>query len=154
MDRLDDSIRRQVDRLGGPAGGLTELVAGWPALVGEGIARNAWPARVARDGTLHVHTSSSAWGFELTQLAPTILVRLRSELGEKAPVALRFAPGPLPEGGIEATDEPGTSPPSIKQEHRKEAAELAASIEDEELRELVARAAAASLATAAADRSL
>ena len=30
------------------------------------IAANAWPARIARDGTLHVATSSSAWAFELT----------------------------------------------------------------------------------------
>ena len=45
------------------------------------VAANAWPARIARDGTLHVNTSSSAWAFELGQLAPTILERLSEKLG-------------------------------------------------------------------------
>src|SRR3712207_8602350 len=38
-------------------------------------------ARVARDGTVHVHTSSSAWAFELTQLEG----RVREALADAAP---------------------------------------------------------------------
>ena len=34
----------------------------WPAAVGAGIAREAWPARTAADGTLVVHVTSSAVG--------------------------------------------------------------------------------------------
>jgi hypothetical protein len=120
--------------------------------VGEAIARNAWPARVARDGTLLVNTSSSAWAFELTQLRTTIADRLREELGDGAPRALRFAPGPLPEP---ATVDPATRaprPPVPSEEQRAQAAEAAAAIEDPQLRELVARAAAVSLATAASGR--
>jgi hypothetical protein len=115
----------------------------WPAAVGEHIARNAWPARIARDGTLHVNTSSSAWAFELTQLE----ARIRDELGELAPPKLRFAPGPLPEGLTTAADASSTRTPEPSDADRARGAELAASIGDEKLRNLVARAAAASLAS-------
>ena len=61
------------------------------------IARNAWPARIARDGTLHVATSSSAWAFELAAARADDARKLRDAVGEDAPVELRFAVGPLPE---------------------------------------------------------
>src|SRR5207244_2018561 len=76
---------------------MVEIVRAWPVAVGEQIAQNAWPARLARDGTLHIATSSSAWAFELTQLESKLLERLRGEIGDKAPAAARFAPGKLPE---------------------------------------------------------
>ena len=38
---------------------MAELVEAWPAAVGEAIARNAWPARIAKDGTVHVNTAES-----------------------------------------------------------------------------------------------
>jgi hypothetical protein len=151
-ERIGDEVRRELGRFG-PAAGMAELVSAWPGLAGEQIARNAWPARIARDGTLHVATSSSAWAFELAQLAPQLLERLRSALGEGAPQALRFAPGKLPEP---AESEPGAavgerSDPSP--EHRELASALTEPIEDESLREVVAKTAAMSLARAADDRS-
>lgn len=97
---IEDEIRRELSRFG-PAAALGDLVTAWPECVGAGIAANAWPARLARDGSLHVATSSSAWAFELTHLAPSILERLQERLGKDAPTALRFAPGPLPEAGPE-----------------------------------------------------
>src|SRR5437016_220805 len=100
MDRLGDGLDRELGRLGGAEAPVAAaLVTRWAELVGEQIARNAFPARVARDGTLHVNTSSSSWAFELTQLRATILERLQAELGGAAPKALRFTPGPLPEPG-------------------------------------------------------
>ena len=74
-ERIGDGVKRELGRFGA-AGAMAEVVEAWPALVGEQIARNAWPARIARDGTLHVATSSSAWAFELGQLAPELLERL------------------------------------------------------------------------------
>jgi hypothetical protein len=100
-----------------------------------------------------VNTSSSAWAFELTQLRETILGRLRAELGAAAPAGLRFAPGPLPEPDAPDPRTVSAPPPLPSEEQRAQAAEAAAAIEDPELRELVARAAAASLATAASSRS-
>ena len=151
MERVGDAVRDELRRFG-PAAGMTEIVSAWPGAVGEAIARNAWPARLARDGTLHVHTDSSLWAFELAQHAPTILGRLRAELAELAPKALRFVPGPLPEDASTAARERRPSAPAPGAEDRARAAALAAGIESEELRNLVARAAAASLAKRAADR--
>jgi hypothetical protein len=152
MDRLGDEVGRQLGRFG-PQGTIADVVAAWPGAVGEAIARNAWPARVARDGTLQVATSSSAWAFELTQLAPELMARLKPLLGESAPKALKFSPGPVPEPPASAG---GTPAPTTRSEptpeERSLAAAMSAEIEDEELRNLVARAAAASLAGQRAGR--
>ena len=148
MERIGDDVRKEVQRFG-HHGAIGEIAKVWAAAVGEQIARNAWPARVGRDGTLFVHTSSSAWAFELAQLESDI----RSRLGEAAPAKLRFAPGPLPEP--ETTEAERSAQPPVKPsaEDAQIAAEIAAPIDDEMLRKLVARAAAASLAKARADHS-
>lgn len=152
MKRLGDDVSRELRRFG-PQGAMADIVKAWPQAVGEGIARNAWPARVARDGTLHVATSSSAWAFELAHLAPELLRRLAEKLGESAPKALKFAPGRLPEPPTQGggpTDPRGAPQPTPAE--RAEASRIAAEIDNEELRELVARAAAASLARPRSDR--
>jgi hypothetical protein len=122
---------------------MSETVEAWPAAVGPEIARNAWPARFQRDGTLIVHTKDAIWGFELGHRAAEIAARLPGS------PALKFVPGPLPEP---AAAEPAAAPRRATLEERRQAAEWAASIEDVELREAVARAAAASLATRRDDR--
>ena len=142
---IEAEVRRQLSRFG-PAAGLGEIVTAWPECVGAGIAANAWPARVTRDGSLHVATSSSAWAFELTHLAPSILERLQQRLGEPAPSALRFAPGPLPEPGAEPVEASKRTVPTVSDADRAEGARIAAAIENPDLREAVARAAEASLA--------
>jgi hypothetical protein len=116
---------------------MSETVEAWPAAVGPEIARNAWPARFQRDGTLIVHTRDAIWGFELGHRAAEITARLPGS------PPLKFVPGPLPEP---AAAEPEREPPAATLEERRRAAEWASSIEDEELREAVKRAAAASLA--------
>ena len=143
-ERIGDEVQSELSRFG-PAEGMTEIVRAWPAVMGDQIARNAWPARLSRDGKLHVATSSSAWAFELAQLEPKLLERLSGALGDEALVGLRFAPGKLPEppsgGGP-------TSPRSVGKPTQSDldtAAELAAEIDDESLRKIVAKAAAASL---------
>ena len=122
---------------------MSETVEAWPAAVGPEIARNAWPARFQRDGTLIVHTKDAIWGFELGHRAAEITARLPGS------PALKFVPGPLPEP---AAAEPEREPPAATLEERRQAAEWASSIEDEELREAVKRAAAASLAARRDDR--
>jgi hypothetical protein len=151
MDRIDVEVRRELDRVGPGGGELEALTRAWAACVGDTIARNAWPARLADHGILHVATSSSTWAFELTRLAETILDQLRPALGEATPRALRFAPGPLPGPPPPGPAAAAPRPPRATPEQRAEAASLAAGIEDEELRALIVRAAAASLAKAAAD---
>jgi hypothetical protein len=148
MDRVGADVRRELARFG-PVAGLAPLVEAWPAAVGPEIARNAWPARLARDGTLHVHTSDSIWAFELKSRAEEI----RTRLGAQAPPRLAFAPGPLPES---APDGPVVArrvwrEPNAEQLARADS--LVRGIRDEELRKVVAKAVASSLANADNDRS-
>jgi hypothetical protein len=148
MERLRDTVAREVGALG-EIPGMADLVAAWPTAVGKEIARHAWPARLARDGTLHVAAADSAWAYELTQLGPTLLERL----GPLAPKRLKFAPGLIPESDLGDARTELSRPAEPSPEARRQAAEFASPIADEELRELVARAAAASLARAAAGRA-
>jgi hypothetical protein len=142
---IEDDVRRELGRFG-PAVGLGEIVTAWPECVGEAIAANAWPARLARDGSLHVATSSSAWAFELTQLAGSILERLEERIGDSAPSSLRFAPGPLPERGLPPEKASQRTVKELSADALAEGERIAAAIEDENLRAAVARAAGASLA--------
>jgi hypothetical protein len=148
MEPVRNAVRRELGRFG-PAEGMAPLVEAWPAAVGALIARNAWPARLARDGTLHVHTTDSIWAFELKSRSEEI----RSRLGGLAPRRLAFAPGPIPEpdetlaeGHRREVVEPGP-------EHVAEADSLTRVIRDEDLRKVVAKAAALSLARASDNRS-
>jgi hypothetical protein len=150
VERLGREIKRELSRFGAQ-GGMPELLEAWPGTVGEMVAANAWPARIARDGTLHVNTSSSAWAFELAQLAPTIGERLRQELGESAPKALRFAVGHLPEPAVPEAADRRTDVPEPGTEALQRAAELTAGIADEELRQRVARAVALGLSNPSSD---
>jgi hypothetical protein len=152
MDRLDRQVRRELGRFGPMDGDMTAIVRVWTAAVGETVARSAFPARLARDGTLHVNTASATWAFELGSLAPTILEQLRAELGDAAPPKLRFVSGPVPDPLAETPAQRAPEPPEVVPEDRAKASLLAAGIEDQELRELVARAAAASLARGRSDR--
>jgi hypothetical protein len=149
MERIGDDVRRTMARFG-PQAGMPELLRAWTDAVGEAIARNAQPSRFSRDGTLHVAVASSAWAFELAQLAPTILERL----GPLAPKALKFVPGPLADAVSDAVSDTGTGPIQPGPEHVAAAAELVTPIEDENLRKVVAKTAALSLARAAHDRSV
>jgi hypothetical protein len=151
-ERIGEDVRRELGRFG-PAGAIADVVAAWPDAVGDSIARNAWPARISRDGTLHVSTSSSAWAFELGLLEAKLRGCLEEALGDQTPPRLRFAPGRLPEGA--APDPSGTESrrPDVTEQHLQAGEELAATISDEKLRKIVAKAAAASLAKAPNDRS-
>ncbi|OFW71138.1 MAG: hypothetical protein A2Y55_06580 [Actinobacteria bacterium RBG_16_68_12] len=151
MERIGREVERTLSRSGGgEALALGEITAAWPEAVGDAVARQAWPLRLGRDGTLHVATSSATWAFELDRLSPEIAERLAAVLGSPAPAKLRFRVGPVPEPGPEpgaASQESSTSLPASP-EAEAEAASAAAAIEDPELRELVARAARASLSRA------
>jgi hypothetical protein len=148
MKHLGEDFKRELGRVtGADVVGMAELVEAWPAAVGETIASNAWPARVARDGTLQVNTADSIWAFELTSRASEIASRVGVE-------RIRFAPGPLPESPVPAAAVEDEGPIEPSAGLREEGDRLAAGIEDENLRKIVARAAAASLARGLSDRSV
>jgi hypothetical protein len=148
MDRVGNEVARELGRFG-PLLGIASVVEAWPAAVGAEIARNAWPARLARDGTLHVHARDSVWVFELTSRAEEI----RGRLGEHAPSRLKFTPGPLPEPSADLSAGPEKTPPKPNAKHLAEADSLVRVIRDEDLRKVVAKTVAASLARADNDRS-
>ena len=152
MERLDGTVRRALRSAGVPdAGQLAAVTRAWPAAVGPAVAEAAWPQRLGRDGTLHVNTASSTWAFELARMSEQVLAKLRADLGDATPPALRFAPGPLPAAG-----------PTERVSRRLEttaadaerAAAVTAGIEDPGLRRAVRDAVAASLAAARHDRSV
>lgn len=152
MKKIASDVASELGRFG-PAAGMVRIVEAWSGAVGPTIARNAWPARIARDGTLHVSTSSSSWAFELAQLETDVLKRLRSVTGKDAPAKLRFAVGKLPELGPEDDDSGDRRPVSPGPEELRKAEEIAAGISDEELRKVVAKAAAQSLSRSGDDRA-
>jgi hypothetical protein len=140
MDPLGPDIRSELARYG-PQAGMAELVERWPEVVGAAIARNAWPARIARDGTVHINTADSVWAFELGQKAAEIAGKLGVE-------KLRFAAGPLPEADEEAAI---TAPVETTPEDEERAWAIASSISDENLRESVQKAVSLSLARGRSD---
>jgi hypothetical protein len=153
MEPIGPEVRRELRRFGG-AEGMSDIVTAWPKAVGETVAANAWPARLARDRTLHVNAGSSTWAFELQQLEAEITERLREVLGKAAPERLRFAPGPLPEPLPDVSEASRKAPPEPTLEQARAAHDLAAPIASEELRKSVEKAARMSLAAAADDRSV
>jgi hypothetical protein len=143
VDPLGSEVRNELARHG-PQAGMAELVERWPAAVGASIARNAWPARIARDGTVHASTSDSVWAFELGQRAAEIAARLGVP-------KLRFAPGPLPEPPAEARTEP---PLEVTPADVELARAIASSISDQKLRESVQKAVSFSLARGRSDTQI
>jgi hypothetical protein len=141
MDRVGDAVGRELGRFG-PAAGMAPIVEAWPAAVGVEIARNAWPARLARDGTLHVNAKDSIWAFELKSRAEEIRIRL----GEHPPRRLAFAPGPIPEPVETVPRDAAAQVPEPTPEQIAQADSLTRVIDDEELRKVVTKAVALSLA--------
>jgi hypothetical protein len=143
VERLSDTVRIELGRFG-VAGDLAELVERWPEVVGPGIARNAWPSRISRDGTLHVNTADSVWAFELSHRGPEIAGRLGVP-------GIRFAPGPLASSD-RAAPAPTRAEPTPDDLRR--AAGIAAGISDENLRKTVEKTVGLSLASGRSDRLL
>jgi hypothetical protein len=96
-----------------------------------------------------VNAKDSIWAFELTSRAEEI----RSRLGSSAPPRLAFAPGPLPEYVPEAEERSTRPALEPSPEAVAKAESLVRGIRDEDLRKVVAKAVAMSLAKTDNDRS-
>lgn len=135
-------MRKELERFG-PQAGMAELVERWPEAVGGAIARNAWPARISKDGTVQVATADSIWAFELGQRA--------AELAGLLGVArIRFAPGPLPEAEREAD----AVRVEVSPQDGERARAIASAVTDENLRESVQKAVGLGLARGRATRPI
>jgi len=72
-----------------PRTGLAAVQAAWLEAVGEQLAAVAEPVS-ERSGTLTVECAEAVWVQELDLMQTQLLERLREQLGELAPEALRF----------------------------------------------------------------
>jgi hypothetical protein len=135
--------------------GLTEAVrtyriaAEWSELVGERIARRARPAGISRR-VLYVQVASSAWLHELGLMKAQLLEVLWDALGEPRlfdDLAFQLAgksraPGDAP--GVAPTPRPPPrarrpAPPAAAGADRERILAETAAVDDDELRELIAR---------------
>lgn len=109
-----DSVRRrggglhalgvETDRVTAPMRrrrGLVDagLFAEWPSIVGETLADQCLPLRVARGqegvgGTLHIRVAGPL-ALELQHLEPQVVERINAWFGYRAIAALRFHQGPI-----------------------------------------------------------
>jgi hypothetical protein len=151
VERLRDALAGELARLR-PVGTLAAVLDVWREVAGPAVAAHAWPARLSRDGTLVVHTSSSTWAFELSQLSETVRERLQAALGTSAPRRLRFVPGPLPSPSPPSPPRQGEPPPEPSEEVWAQARSLVSQVGNAELARRMARAAALALARGRAGR--
>ncbi len=121
----------------------------WREAVGDRIATRARPIRLDRK-ILTVRAATSVWAQELTFVAPTIVTRLRA-LGFEVE-SLRFCVGPV-EASARVRKPPPVKAVLAAAPLPAELARAIQRIEDPELRESLARAAASNLAWQAAATS-
>jgi len=76
-------------RKAAPQTPLATIQAAWTTAVGERLAAVATPVS-ERDGTLMIECADAVWAQELDLMQETLLERLRAEVGDRAPQALRF----------------------------------------------------------------
>jgi predicted nucleic acid-binding Zn ribbon protein len=144
-----DVLARFRRRAGGRAGPGAETAAAalaWPDVVGRAAADHSVPVRRSRAGVLTVACSSASWAHELSARRLELTAKLAERAPEAAVAALRFAvadhvvpaPAPAPRAA------PAAATPSAAE--RDLGAAAAAGVGEPALRDLVARAAAASAA--------
>jgi predicted nucleic acid-binding Zn ribbon protein len=68
---------------------LAAIQSAWSNAVGEQLSARAIPVS-EREGTLVIECADAVWAQELDLMQETLLERLREQVGEQAPEALRF----------------------------------------------------------------
>lgn len=68
----------------------------WPQIVGERVAKHAWPVKLLDDQYLLVATESSAWMHNLRFLEAQIVEKYEKALGKKEVRGVRFKLGTAP----------------------------------------------------------
>ncbi|MFW5876776.1 MAG: DciA family protein [Myxococcota bacterium] len=146
MEGLDDLVRRVYpapEQL--PA---VRLFRWWYRAVPERVARRARPVRL-RKGELLVHVTSSTWAHELSFLKEDLVQRCQRAAPEARLRDIRFKVGSLPPRPRHQAYEPRRElPPLDPAEVARLPADVAralAHIDDDRVREIVARAASVSL---------
>lgn len=77
------------------------LITDWPAIVGEMLARDTLPQKLAfprgskTDAVLHLRVASG-FAIELQHMAPQVVDRINAFFGYRAVAQLRYVQGPIP----------------------------------------------------------
>jgi hypothetical protein len=91
--------------------GEAQLLAEWPAIVGEELARYCWPIKLSfprgerRDGTLRLRVAS-AIAIEIQHREPALIERINGYFGYRAVIRLTLVQG----GAAETESPPSTRP--------------------------------------------
>jgi hypothetical protein len=125
----------------GDLGPVRRIADVWPEVVGEGLARVAQPARIARDGTLIVHAADASWVHALTLEERTILRKLGERMAGDGPPAMKVEIGPI-SVPVETVEHP---PIVIQPAAQARADELTETTTDPRLKAALNRAIATSL---------
>jgi hypothetical protein len=134
-----------------PASEPTELQAirafgFWERAMPARVVENARPVRLRR-GTLVVHVRTSAWAQELSFLQHQILDSIQKHAPDAGVRDIRIRVGPVPDTGrARASKGPAPQAPIRKPTNLPEdVARALATVQDDDLRDAIARAAASSL---------
>jgi hypothetical protein len=120
-----------------------QLVAQWPAIIGEDLAKSAAPEKLSfargerREGTLHLRVAPGL-ALEIQHREPMLLERVNAFFGYRAVARLALKQGPLPQ-----SEPPPRRPRPLKAEERQQLDAHLGSVEDPALRAALARLGAA-----------
>ena len=139
------AIAAEVPRIAGPVLGKrgfaeAQLVAQWPAIIGEELAQGVSPDKLSfsrgerKDGTLHLRVAPGL-GPEIQHREPVLIERINAFFGYRAVVRLALKQGP--------PSQPGTPPPprprTLRGEERQQLDRDLTAIADPELRAALQR---------------
>ena len=144
-----DVLARFRRRAGGGSGAGAPTAAAalaWPDVVGRAAADHSVPVRRSRAGVLTIACSSASWAHELSARRAELAARLAERCPDAGVSTLRFA---VADHAVRPPPPPprAAPPPAVPSPAERDAATAATTgIGEPALRELVARAAAASAA--------
>ncbi len=147
------AIAAEVPRIAGPVLGKrgfaeAQLVAQWPAIIGESLAQGASPEKLSfgrgerRDGTLHLRVAPGL-APEIQHREPVLLERINAFFGYRAVARLALKQGPP----ARAPAPPPPQPRPLKADERRRLDRRLAGIEDPALRAALERLGAAVIGT-------
>jgi hypothetical protein len=116
-----------------------QLIAQWPAVIGEALARHMAPERISfarggrRDGTLRLRVEPG-FALEAQHREPQLLERINAFFGYRAVARLALVQGPLPRGHA-----PRPMPRALGENERQALDRRLADIEDPGLRDALRR---------------